>query len=146
MTVTGTPACTTVNDGTAIAPMLAGGTYTIDGSSCSGLTPSDATDYTLSYAGGLFTDTPAATEVPARDGYWLVAKDGGVFAFGDAGFYQSLGGTKLNAPIVGMAAAPDGKGYWLVGADGGVFSFGDAPYLGSLGATTLNAPIVGMAP
>ena len=40
----------------------------------------------------------------------------------------------LNAPIVGMAATPDGGGYWLVGADGGVFSFGDAHFYGSTGS------------
>jgi len=26
---------------------------------------------------------------PDRRGYWLVASDGGVFAYGDAGFYGS---------------------------------------------------------
>jgi hypothetical protein len=33
----------------------------------------------------------------------LVASDGGIFAFGDAAsaFYGSMGGTKLNSPIVG---------------------------------------------
>ena len=36
-------------------------------------------------------------------GYWLVASDGGVFTFGDAPFDGSLGGTHLNAPVVGMA-------------------------------------------
>jgi Beta-lactamase enzyme family len=51
----------------------------------------------------------------------------------------------LHAPIVGMAATPDGGGYWLVAADGGVFTFGDASFEGSLGNLTLNAPIVGMA-
>ena len=40
-------------------------------------------------------------EVP---GYWLVASDGGVFAFGSAGFYGSTGSIHLNQPIVGMAA------------------------------------------
>ena len=64
---------------------------------------------------------------PDGGGYWLVAADGGVFAFGDAPFYGSMGGQRLNAPIVGMAATPDGHGYWLVAADGGVFNFGDAP-------------------
>ncbi len=68
----------------------------------------------------------------AQVGYWLVASDGGVFSFGDAGFYGSLGGTTLNKPVVGIAPTPDGKGYWLVASDGGVFSFGDAGYLGSL--------------
>ena len=50
-----------------------------------------------------------------------------------------------NAPVVGMAATPDGGGYWLVGSDGGIFSFGDARFYGSTGALRLNAPIVGMA-
>ena len=50
-----------------------------------------------------------------------------------------------NAPIVGMAATPDGGGYWLVGSDGGIYAYGDAAFYGSAGALTLNAPIVGMA-
>ena len=42
VSVTGTLVCTTVNGGTPIDPSLApGGSYTIDGSSCSGLTSSD---------------------------------------------------------------------------------------------------------
>ena len=63
---------------------------------------------------------------PDGNGYWLVASDGGVFAFGDARFYGSTGSLHLNKPIVGMAAAPDGGGYWLVASDGGVFAFGSA--------------------
>ena len=66
---------------------------------------------------------------PDGGGYWLVASDGGVFNFGDAAFFGSLGNKVLNKPIVGMAATPDGKGYWLVASDGGVFSFGDADVL-----------------
>ena len=31
-------------------------------------------------------------------GYWEVASDGGIFAFGDAGFYGSMGGRPLNEP------------------------------------------------
>ncbi|MDA8340662.1 MAG: hypothetical protein M0007_00310, partial [Actinomycetota bacterium] len=62
-----------------------------------------------------------------------------------ATFLGSMGAKHLNAPIVGMAATPDGHGYWLVASDGGVFSFGDATFLGSMGAKHLNAPIVGMA-
>ena len=77
--------------------------------------------------------------------YWLVASDGGVFAFGDAGFHGSMGATPLRAPVVGMAASPSGDGYWLVASDGGVFAFGDAGFHGSMGATPLNQPIVGMA-
>jgi uncharacterized repeat protein (TIGR01451 family) len=50
VSVSGTLSCKTVNGGTLIAPTLAVGTYTIDGSSCSGLSLS-STNYTLSYAG-----------------------------------------------------------------------------------------------
>ena len=79
-------------------------------------------------------------------GYWQVASDGGVFAYGTAGFYGSMGGMHLNQPVVGMAPSVDGRGYWLVASDGGVFAFGDAPFEGSTGNLHLNAPVVGMVP
>ena len=61
------------------------------------------------------------------------ASDGGVFAFGDAAFYGSMGGQHLTAPIVGISSTPDGRGYWLVASDGGLFAFGDAGFYGSMG-------------
>ncbi|MGH8975274.1 MAG: sulfatase family protein, partial [Acidimicrobiia bacterium] len=82
---------------------------------------------------------------PSGQGYWLVASDGGIFSFGDAGFHGSTGALTLNKPIVGMAATPSGQGYWLVASDGGIFSFGDARFYGSTGAVRLNRPIVAMA-
>jgi hypothetical protein len=81
---------------------------------------------------------------PDGKGYWEAAADGGLFAFGNATFYGSMGGHPLNQPIVGMASTPDGKGYWLVASDGGIFAFGDAAYFGSTGGHPLNQPIVGM--
>ncbi len=78
-------------------------------------------------------------------GYWEVASDGGVFAFGDAAFYGSMGGRPLDRPVVGTAATPDDAGYWEVAADGGIFAFGDAAFYGSMGGRPLVAPIVGMA-
>ncbi len=78
-------------------------------------------------------------------GYWTVASDGGVFTFGSMGFYGSMGGKPLAAPIVGMAATPSSRGYWLVASDGGVFAFGDAGFHGSTGAIHLTKPVVGMA-
>ncbi len=62
---------------------------------------------------------PHASTAPGG-GYWMVAGDGGVFAFGPgAAYYGSMGGKALTAPIVGMAGAPGGDGYYLVAADGG---------------------------
>ena len=78
-------------------------------------------------------------------GYWLLGSDGGVFAYGNAQFLGSMGGKRLNAPVVGMAPTADHGGYWLDASDGGIFSFGDAPFLGSMGGKRLNAPVVGMA-
>ena len=82
---------------------------------------------------------------PDGGGYWEAASDGGVFAFGDAGFYGSMGGKPLNAPVVGISATRDGRGYWLAASDGGVFAFGDAGFHGSMGGKPLNAGVVGMA-
>ncbi len=70
----------------------------------------------------------------------MATGNGMVFFFGDATDQGSASGLKLAAPIVSMAATPDGKGYWLVGADGGVFTFGDAPYEGSTGQLNPSAP------
>ena len=81
---------------------------------------------------------------PDGNGYWLVGSDGGVFAYGDAGFYGSHGGSPLNGPIVGMASTTDGKGYWLVGSDGGIFAYGDAIFYGSMGGSNLAKQVVGM--
>ena len=55
----------------------------------------------------------------SSQGTVLAARDGGVFTYGTAPFAGSMGGQHLNAPIVGVATAPDGQGYWLVGSDGG---------------------------
>jgi hypothetical protein len=92
---------------------------------------------------------PIVAIAPTGDdgGYWLVGADGGIFSFGDAGFFGSTGGIRLNKPIVGMTA--DGSrgahGYWFVASDGGIFSYGSAQFYGSTGAMRLNKPIVGMA-
>ena len=94
---------------------------------------------------GLAAPVVGAAATPDGLGYWVVAADGGIFAYGDAAFEGSAGGIHLNAPVVGMAATPDGGGYWLVASDGGVFAFGDAAFEGSMGATPLNEPVVGMA-
>jgi hypothetical protein len=108
-------------------------------------------DNYLSYLGTLAATTLNAPIVgmattPDGGGYWMVASDGGVFAYGDAGFYGSMGAKPLNRPITGMATTSDGKGYWMVAVDGGIFAFGDAGFHGSMGGTRLNQPIVGMTP
>ena len=78
-------------------------------------------------------------------GYRFVASDGGVFNYGDAGFFGSAGGSPLNAPVVAMADTPSSNGYWLAASDGGIFNYGDAGFFGSMGGHHLNKPIVSVA-
>ncbi len=81
-------------------------------------------------------NAPIVGMVPSSDGggYFMVASDGGVFAFGDARFAGScpgMGGCSGAA----VAVVPDasGNGYWLVTQTGNVYAFGDAPFYGSPG-------------
>jgi hypothetical protein len=45
---------------------------------------------------------------PDGNGYWEVASDGGIFAFGDARFYGSMGGMPLDQPVVGIGLTGGG--------------------------------------
>ncbi len=65
----------------------------------------------------------AMAATPTGNGYWLVASDGGVFAFGDAPFLGSTGASPSPSPVVDAAPGPDG-GYWLARSDGSVVGFG----------------------
>lgn len=102
-------------------------------------------------ASNLKLNQPIVGMTPTADGqgYWLVAADGGIFDYGDAGFDGSAGSIHLNQPIVGMSVTPDGGGYTLVATDGGVFNYGDSHFYGSLPGVlkpgqTLNSPIEGI--
>ena len=66
-------------------------------------------------------NTPIVGIVAAPDGkgYWLVGKDGGVFAFGSAHFYNSLPGhAHETGTVVGMAAIPGQGPAGVVGPTG----------------------------
>jgi hypothetical protein len=93
--------------------------------------------------GNMHLDKPVVGISPTPDnrGYWLVASDGGVFAF-HAPFRGSMGGKHLNKPVNGLV--PFGNGYLMVASDGGVFDFSNKAFLGSLGANPPSAPIIGI--
>ncbi len=82
-------------------------------------------------------NAPIVGMVPSADGggYFMVASDGGVFAFGDARFEGSCPGIGgCSGPAVAVVPDADGNGYWLVTQTGSVYGFGDAPYYGAPGA------------
>jgi hypothetical protein len=80
-------------------------------------------------------------------GYWLVARDGGVFAFGDAPFFGSAA-DQHGAPVVGMATCPcppppprvGSPSYVLARRDGTTVVFGPAPT-----PTSVVPPVAGVA-
>ena len=112
-----------------------------------GLLLAPSTDQVYAYSGSAGIPGPPSPPPPAppNSSYWLTASDGGIFTFGNAGFYGSAGSIPLNKPVVGMAPTASKRGYWLVASDGGIFTYGDAGFFGSQGGKPLNAPIVGMA-
>ena len=92
-------------------------------------------------------NAPIVGMVASHDqgGYFMVASDGGVFAFGDAHFAGSCPGSGGCAGAA-VAVMPDasGNGYWLITQTGHVYAFGDAPYLGAPGPQS--SPITSATP
>jgi hypothetical protein len=82
-------------------------------------------------------NAPIVGMVPSNDGggYFMVAADGGVFAFGDAKFEGSCPGIGgCSGAAVAVMPGASGNGYWLVTATGHVYAFGDAVNYGQPGA------------
>jgi hypothetical protein len=81
-------------------------------------------------------NAPIVGMVPSTNsgGYFMVASDGGVFAFGNAKFAGSCPGIGSCAGAA-VAVVPDatGNGYWVVTSTGNVYGFGDAGYFGAPG-------------
>jgi hypothetical protein len=141
-----------VPDGTVVVSTPPHGAGTVDitvETAYGGISPTSAADQ--------FTYQAPPPPPPLQHGYWLVGSDGGIFSFGSAQFYGSMGGVALQRPVVGIVPTRDRGGYWLDASDGGVFSFGDTQFYGSIPGLglnpagsgkphSLNAPIVGMVP
>ena len=122
------------------------------------ITTAQATGIILNDDPVAFTgEPPAASTVPggpvppgarpsiSASGVRGVTSSGQVLTFGDAGFFGSVGGSKLNQAVVGTAVTPSRNGYWLAASDGGIFAFGDAKFFGSTGGIKLNKAIVAIA-
>jgi len=139
VTVTGSVSCATVNGGTAIGAGLSAGRYTIDGTSCSGL--SAPSGYTLAYVGGGFAVSLAGqpgyavtATIGVGSGPMAVAEDpvtGTVFVANSASGTVSVineASDKVTATITvgsdpdGIAADPDTGTVYVVNAGSGTVS------------------------
>ena len=94
--------------------------------------------------GNLTLNQPVVGIAPDPDntGYWLIAADGGIFAY-EAQFRGSVpgvlaDGVTLNRPVIGGIAY--GDGYLMVASDGGIFNFSPQDFLGSLGSNPPPGP------
>jgi hypothetical protein len=70
---------------------------------------------------------------PKGDGYWMIARDGGIFAFGGAPFKGSGASARTPSPYTAMLPSTTGNGYLMLREDGRIATFGDAPNLGDSG-------------
>ena len=102
--------------------------------------PEPATRSRLLRLGGDPGPALAAATAPPNSSYWLVASDGGIFTFGNAGFYGSTGGIRLDRPIVGMAPTPPrtATGWWPPTAASSATA--TRPSSAPMGGKPLNAP------
>lgn len=74
----------------------------------------------------------------------MLGSDGGVFTYGDAGFFggaHDIG--ESTRPFVALLPSGTGNGYNLVDTTGAVFSFGDADYFGGANGITSGDVITG---
>jgi hypothetical protein len=91
-------------------------------------------------------NAPIVGLVPSHDGhgYFLVASDGGVFAFGSATFEgscPSIGGC-FSSGIADVMTDGSGGGYWVVSYAGDVHAFGDAVNFGGPASSVPYATVV----
>jgi hypothetical protein len=83
---------------------------------------------------------------PSGKGYWMVAGDGGIFSFGDAGFYGSAVDGTAEKRVVDIAPSATGKGYYITGSNGAVYAYGDAKFYGGAEGQKLAHGIISMVP
>jgi hypothetical protein len=88
----------------------------------------------------------ALVATPDGHGYWVASSTGGVYDFGDAGFFGSAATIHRSvSDVVDLTATADGQGYWLTTSTGRVLSFGDARFFGSAPTARLAVDdVVGM--
>ncbi len=120
VTVVPAPLPTGLRTGGGVGSAAGGGLWLVTGGTLGDL--GGAPDLGSMNGRHLHAPVVAVHATPSGDGYWEVAADGGVFAFGDAAFYGSMG-SRPTQPVIGLVATGT-AGYELVLADGTEVRFG----------------------
>jgi hypothetical protein len=100
--------------------------------------------FNVTYHGGQNGHDVVLTYVPPKQGYWLVARDGGVFPFGSAKGFGSAADMHLDSPVVGLGQLPGNDGYDVATANGKVYAFSASLDCANSSGLQLNQPIVGI--
>jgi hypothetical protein len=147
VTVSGSLTCDTADGGVPVSAALSGGSYTIDGASCSGLSVSDPVDYILAYSGAAnqFVVTPATQSVTwtalPQAGYgqapFSIAADAGSTSGGPLTFFAAGPCTVTAAGVV----TPTGSGQCVLTAA----QAGDADFGPAQGSATLVISAAGLS-
>jgi hypothetical protein len=82
------------------------------------------------YSDRVYKNAPPAQPPIQGKGYWMLGRDGAVYAFGDAPHMGNGAARVPAAPWVDIEPTPSGRGYWLLDRDGRVQTFGDAVQMG----------------
>jgi hypothetical protein len=89
------------------------------------------------FAGAGVYSTPRLSGEPADlairpdgDGYWIITRAGGVFAYGNARHVGSPLQSGRTSGALKIQPTPSGGGYWVLAGNGDVLAYGDAAALG----------------
>ncbi len=151
VSVTGSATCTSVNGGTLLSQPLAAGTYTVDRSSCSGLSISDTTDYALTYVGSVISTTGIVVDVTGNGTYdWLDLSFSGtpqnlpadVTISGIVSCGKTTTGLPIEAKDDGQIISPQGGTYTIEGSSCSGLTASDPNYtIDYVGGTLTLTPL-----
>ncbi|HEX6348401.1 MAG TPA: hypothetical protein VF160_03305 [Candidatus Dormibacteraeota bacterium] len=88
---------------------------------------------------------PGPAAPPPAGGYNILTGFGGIYSFGNAGYYGNLIDRGYPGPAIGLAETPDGLGYDILNTAGAIYTFGDAQYHGNLLDHGYPSPAVAIA-
>ncbi|GAC1327505.1 MAG: hypothetical protein NVSMB17_01610 [Candidatus Dormibacteria bacterium] len=86
----------------------------------------------VSTGNGGMSPVNSADQFTYQHGYNILTGAGGIYSFGDAGYFGNLIDHGYPGPAIGLSETPEGRGYAIVTTPGNLYTFGDAVYFGNL--------------